>query len=188
MEMIEKLFTSKIRVILLTYFLFEVGKGHLREISRKLKMPVSGVKREVDNLISLGILVKEGTNIIFNEECNIGEELKSILVKTDALIYPISKIFQKDEIDFALVFGSFARGDYKAGSDVDLMIIGNVHSSVIYKKIKSVESIVQREINPVILSLSDLKKQKDSGLMKDIQKKGFIMIKGDEDEFKKFIK
>ena len=48
--MLEKLFTSKTRVKLIQFLLFEQEESNLRGISKKLKIPVSSVKREIDNL------------------------------------------------------------------------------------------------------------------------------------------
>jgi predicted DNA-binding transcriptional regulator len=56
--MLEKLFTSKNRVKILNFFLFEKSESYIREISRNLKVSVSAVKKEVDNLLLTSILKK----------------------------------------------------------------------------------------------------------------------------------
>ena len=54
--MIEKIFTSKTRIKILEFLFFKKNETYIRDISKNLKMPVSGVKREVDDLESIGII------------------------------------------------------------------------------------------------------------------------------------
>ena len=65
--MLEKLFTSKNRVKILGHLFFEKPKSRIREISRELKMPVSGVKKEIDNLLVLNIISKNKQGIKLNK-------------------------------------------------------------------------------------------------------------------------
>lgn len=170
------------------FLLFEKEDSHLRGISKKLKIPVSSVKREIDNLKSVGIIVNEGNKIRVNRECNFLVDLKNILIKTDGIVYPVKKILNDEKIKYGIIFGSFARGDYTPESDVDLLIVGDMSSFDLHKKIRPVENEIGREINPVVWTVENLRKQKNSGFVKDILKKGFIILKGDENEFKKIVK
>ncbi len=185
--MLEKLFTSWSRVKILNFFLFESGESYIREISRKLGIPVSAVKREVDNLVLIGILSINKSRISLNRECNYVGDLKNIFIKTDAIIYPIKEAVKKVNADFVFIFGSFARGEYHKESDVDLMIVGNQKLFEIIKILKSVEEKIKREINPVVWSRDSLREKKSTGFVRDIFKKGIIMIKGDENELRKII-
>ena len=187
-NMLEKLFTSKNRIKLLNFFLFESDESHIREISRKLKIPVSAVKGEIDNLILIGILSINKSKIALNKECNYLDDLKNMFIKTDAIIYPIRESMKEAEVDFIFIFGSFARGEYHQESDVDLMVIGDQRLFGIIKILKSAEEKIKREINPVVWKLDHLKKEKNSSFIRDIFKKGIIMIKGDENELRKIIR
>lgn len=186
--MLEKLFTSKNRIKIMQYLFFNKSDTYIREISRDLKMPVSAVKREIDNLILTDILLKDEKKIMLNKKSPIIEELKSIFVKTDAISYQLREALKDKRIKYAFLFGSFARGDYNSDSDVDLMVIGDIKSIDLYKKIKTIEDKVKREINPVVWSVENLRKQKNSGFVKDIFKKEIIMIKGEENEIRQIVK
>ena len=72
--MLEKLFTSKNRIKLLNYFFFTEQKGRLRDISKKTKIVVSAVSRELNNLVKLGILKKEKDLFLLNNNCNYLKE------------------------------------------------------------------------------------------------------------------
>ncbi len=185
--MIEKLFTSKTRIKIISFFLFGKNESHIREISRELKISVSAVKREIDNLKSIGLINLDKNKITLNKNCNYLEDLKNLFIKTDYIIYPIKDVLKNEKIRYAFIFGSFARGTYTKDSDIDLMIIGNLDSFNLYKKLKPVENKIKRDINPVVWTLENLKKEKNSGFVKDIFKKGIIMIKGSEYELKRII-
>jgi len=169
------------------FLFFEKEKTHIREISRMLKIPVSGVKREIDNLKASG-LIEDIEGVSLNKKSTILEDLKNIFIKSDYITYPIKKAMDKTCAKFVLIFGSFAKGDYSTESDVDLLVVGNVKQSEIFEKIRPIERIIKRDINSVVWSLEDLKNKKKTGLIRDILKGRVIFIKGDENEFKKIIK
>mgnify|MGYP001594463135 FL=1 len=185
--MLEKLFTSKNRIKILSFFLFENQESYIREISRELNVPVSAVKKEIDNLSSIGILNKDKRKISLNNKCNYLEDLKNIFIKTDSIIYPIKEALKSNKIKYAFLFGSFARGDYQEESDVDLMIIGDIKLSEVINFINPVDDNIKRNINPVVWTTETLINEKNSGFIKDIFKKGIIMIKGDKNELRKII-
>ena len=167
--MIEKLFTSKNRVKILNFLLFEKTETYIREISRELKISASAVKREIDNLAFISIIKINRNKIILNRNCNFLDDLKNIFIKTDFIIYPLKEaIGSNKKIKFAFIFGSFARGKYSEESDIDLFVVGNIKLSEIYKLLKPLEEKTKREVNPVVWTLDNLKKEKNSGFIRDI--------------------
>ncbi|OGJ15383.1 hypothetical protein A3K73_07955 [Candidatus Pacearchaeota archaeon RBG_13_36_9] len=186
--MLEKIFTSKNRIKIMGFLFFEKQETHIREISRELKISPSAVKSEVENLLFVGIIKKEKNKIALNKRSSIAEDLKNILIKTDFIVYPIKEALKKVDAEFIFIFGSFARGDLTGESDIDLMVIGKISSFELYENIKPAEDKIRKEINPVVWTLEHLRGKKDSGFVKDIFKKGIIMIKGEEDELRKIVK
>lgn len=185
--MLEKLFTSKARIRTLDYLFFHRKETYLREIAKDLKLSPSAIKRELDNLFNLGLIKKERNKIMLNESNPFLEDLKRIFLKTDSISYPIKEALKKINADFILIFGSFAQEKYNSESDIDLLIIGKTKQQEVFKTLKSAEKIIKREINPVVWTLQELKKNKNKGFVKDISKKNKIMIKGDENEFQGLI-
>lgn len=186
--MIEKLFTSKTRIKVLEYLFFCRKETYLREIAKELKVSPSAVKKELDNILDLGLIKKQKNKIILNESSPILEELRKIFLKTDSINYPIKKAIEKLDIKFALIFGSFARGVYNSESDVDLLVIGKVRQEEVFRALKYVEKLIKREVNPVVWTLEELEKNKNKGFVRDIVKKEKIMVIGDENEFKRVVK
>lgn len=185
---LDKIFGSNARVDILGYLFFDEKESYLRELAKKLKISPSAVKREIENLEALGILKKKNNRITLNESSVILNELRSIFMKTDFIIYPIKKSLDSNKIKFAFVFGSFARGDYVKESDVDVMIIGDIKLKEVISLTSLPEKKIGRDINPVVWSVENLKKEKNSGFVRDVFRKGIIMIKGDESELRKIVK
>jgi predicted nucleotidyltransferase len=183
--MIEKLFTSKIRIKLLEYFFFYKNNGGIREISLITNLPVSAVSRELKNLVSLGILSKNKNNFILNN-FNYLEDLKNILLKTDSFAFLFKNKFKPT--DFCFIFGSFANNHYNHESDIDLFVIGDLSLNEVMNIIKPIENKLRRTINPVVWTKSEFQKNKSKSFIKDILSKKIIMIEGDENEFRKFAK
>jgi len=170
------------------FFLFSKDETYVREISRELDAPVSSIKREMDNLISFGFIEKKGRRIFLNKKLNIIKELKNIFIKTDFIAYPIEEVLRKNKkIKYALIFGSFARGDYSFESDIDLMVIGEIKLDSVIKIIKPVEEKIRRDINPVVWKIEDFVEKKKEGFVRDLFSKKIIMLKGDENELRKIV-
>jgi len=178
--MIEKLFTSKNRVKILMFLLFEKEKTYIREMSRMLKLSPNAVKREIDNLCRIGLILNEDSEIKVNKNSNIINAVREILLKTDYVYYPIKSSLKKSKISVALIFGSFANNKDNISSDVDLLIIGDVTQEEVFNDLKKPESEIGREINPVVWNAETLRKNKGGAFFKDVMKKKKIFIMGDE--------
>ena len=63
MEMIEQLFGSKTRVKLLQLFYSNPNRAfYVREITRKIDEQINSVRRELSNLLNIGIIVSDSNN------------------------------------------------------------------------------------------------------------------------------
>ena len=131
----------------------EKGKRlHLREIERRTGLNARGIQRVLAQFIKVGIVQMEpdGNRIYFsvNEKCPIYSELRLLILKTVGLAGVI-----KDALDIAwgmklaYIYGSFAEGQADSDSDVDLMIVGDVHRGGVATHIAAAQRIINREIN-----------------------------------------
>lgn len=184
---IAKLFGSKNRISILAYMIFSRKESYIRQISKETSISVSIVKKEIDNLLFLGILASKGRNIFLNKDCPFLEDLKNILIKTDYMFVPLKKAFNVVNLDFVLLFGSFAKGNFSYESDVDLLVIGESNLVEVYKILKKVEKEIGRVINPVVWTKKALLEKKNSAFVRDILSKKIVMVTGDEAEFRKLV-
>ena len=71
-----------------------------------------------------------------------------------------SELSSLSGIQAAFIYGSFARNEERSTSDVDLLILGNVHEKSLIQTAKRLEKKLQREVNYRFYSLEDWKKRK----------------------------
>jgi predicted nucleotidyltransferase len=101
------------------------------ELIRLAGSGVGAVHRELARLVSSGIVSVRplGRQKIYsaNRESPIFRELHGLIIKTVGLLQPLRDALEPftDRIKYAFIYGSTARGDDHAASDVDLMIIGD---------------------------------------------------------------
>ena len=193
---IDTLFGSKTRVTLLSKLMMNPDKQfYLRELSRDLKIPYSMLYKEEKTLVSLGILSEEKrgnvTFVYVNKKVPYFTELKSLITKTVGLGDVVkTALLGLKGIRFALIFGSFARGEESVSSDVDLLIIGNLDEEKILKAVSQAEVEVAREINYILWSEQEFKKRIRSRnhLLVEIASNPITMLIGEGDDFRRATK
>ena len=191
--MLNKLFTSKTRVKILSVLIFNQDKEyHLREIAKKINAVPIFASKELENLADMGLIIKrKKANLSLysiNPNCSYLNDLKNIFIKTDLLGEGI-----KEKLDgktrYCLIYGSFAKGTENSNSDIDLMVISEMKEDELLKIINKIEIETKREINHILWNEKTFKeKAKNNHLLKTINKNKVIMLIGDENEFRKQIK
>ena len=105
---------------------------HGREIARRTGLPSGTVIRELNRLTDAGLLKREkrGNQSLYSADraCPVFEEVAGMLRKTSGAADVIAEALAplSDQIEKAFVHGSFAKGTAKAGSDIDVLIVGAV--------------------------------------------------------------
>lgn len=191
--MLEKLFTSKTRVRILGMLLFNPDSNfHLREISREVEITPTYVKKELQNLKELNLVLtsKKGNLTLFqiNRNSPVFTELKSLFMKTEYFGELIKKSLEELKIDFAFIFGSFAKGIESEGSDIDLFVVGDINENGLLEIIQETEERTGREINYILWKKDILMgRARKHHLLNEIARNPVIMLVGDENELRKII-
>ncbi len=191
-----KLFRSRgLILILKLLFLNSASEFHLNDIARRTGLAPSTAAKESRTLLNLGLVTKrtKGNLVLYsiNKEGIIYDELRRIFMKYELLDEIIaSKLPAAGNIRYALIYGSFAKGTEREGSDVDLLIVGDVDEEALLKSISEAQGRIGREINYILWSEKEFldKAKKRIPLLNDISKTPVIMMIGDENEFKRTIK
>lgn len=129
---------------------------HLREVARRTALNTKTVMRELHALRDAGILMSNdvGSQVIYrlNPDCPIVDELRSIVRKTLGLAGILQQALTPfaDRIDLAYVYGSHVRGDERADSDVDLMIVGSVSLRELSSALREAGRSLRRTISPTL--------------------------------------
>lgn len=190
---IEKIFGSRIRAKVLAWFFMHTDESFfVRQLSNILKEDSTNLSRELSNLEQIGILLstRQGTLKYFytNKNCSFFNELKGLVLKTVGVIKEIKLAFEEfPGIRYAFIYGSYARKEEKADSDVDLMIIGDIDLDRLDSLISNIEKRSGRTINYVAYDYKEYssKRKKKDGFIMDVLKDKKIMIIGDKGELEK---
>ena len=167
--LLERLFSSRVRVRLLTLFLLRPElRNHIRALASEVGAQYNAVGKELRNLEQAGLLKSEtsaGRKIYgLNPQFPFIPELRNIFLKTvgagDIVRQTIGGF---DGIDKAFIFGSFAEGEPDAESDLDLMIIGNIDVSRLASAVMKIEEILAREVNYVLITPSEWESRLEEG-------------------------
>jgi predicted nucleotidyltransferase len=86
-------------------------------------------------------------------------EIRNLVLKTSGLADVLKSALADKKIRVAFVFGSFVRGEEKAGSDVDLMVIGQLGLRDLSRLLSGIEEKIGREVNPYVLHEDEFRKR-----------------------------
>lgn len=193
--MLQKLFSSRVRVEILSTFLMNPERElYVREVARLTGEDYKNVSMELRNLREIGLVSSrnEGNLKYFslNKEFVIYEELKSIFMKTKGAVGILREaVSTKRDIDYAFIYGSFATGEERAESDIDLMVIGRISLEEVLALIRGPEEKLSREINVSLYDLQEIRKRvKDHDpFIMEVLGGSKIMLIGDENELRRII-
>ncbi|MEI7758786.1 MAG: transcriptional regulator [bacterium] len=169
--MIDQLFGSKTRVKLLQLFYSNPNRSfYVREITRKIDEQINSVRRELANLLTIGIIVsRNDNNKLFyevNKKFEYNRALSEIFSKAPSLktseldsegvvIIDQGNIFKGvGNVELAFYTGQFTNDEI---SGIDLMIVGDVNKNKLDKFILELESQENKEIRYVVMDLEEYK-------------------------------
>lgn len=139
---------------------------YTKEILRATGMGVATIKRELERMLAAGILTmkKIGNQHHYqaNPQCPIFEELVGIVKKTIGVTAVLRQALEPlaEKIDRAFVFGSFASGKEQPGSDIDLLVVGDVAFGEVVAAVYDTQEILGREINPKVFNKKEWQKMR----------------------------
>lgn len=161
-----------------------------REISRLTGLPHGQVPRELARLVDVGLLtrVRRGREVYYqaNRRSPVFNEVRALMVKTrgvgDALRDGLRGL--GDRVELALVYGSFARGEERAGSDVDVLVIGPASFAETVLALREARERIGREVNATVFSREEFRTKALEGhsFVSDVLTRPKIMLIGEERE------
>ncbi|PIZ62655.1 transcriptional regulator [Candidatus Saccharibacteria bacterium CG_4_10_14_0_2_um_filter_52_9] len=166
--MIEQLFGSKTRVKLLQLFYSNPNRSfYVREITRKIDEQINSVRRELSNLLAIGIITSDNNNNKLYYEVNQAFEYYSPLKQIfGGGVKKTKKATDTDEaeqeldlrsvghIDLAVYTGQFTRDE---ATGIDLLIVGEINPNALQKYVDDLESKENKSIRYTSMSLSDFR-------------------------------
>jgi len=191
---LERLFRSRAQILILKLlFLNPAGSFHLNDIARKTGLVPSVVAKECAVMLDLGLVKRsvQGNMTIYeiNREGVIHDELKRIFMKYELLDELLASKLRTEQVRYAMIYGSFAKGTEGGRSDVDLLVVGNVSEDALSKAVNEVERKTGREVNYILWTEREFTEKARSKipLIRELSKTPVVMIVGEESEFKRAI-
>ena len=164
--MIDALFGSKTRVKLLHLFLNNPGKAfYVREITRLIDEQINSVRRELSNMLDIGIITSSNADNKLYYEVNQrysyyvpfraifadGRMESSSNVSSHESVWTES-IKELPDLRLAIAAGVLVKG---SASSVDLLLVGDVPLQKVRSVIKGIEQSEGRELNYTIISYDE---------------------------------
>ena len=164
-----------------------------RQLIRSVGAGHGAIQRELKQLTDMGLIVRktQGNQVLYraNAKSPIFAEIKSLITKTagihDAIRSALAPL--ASQIEVAFVFGSVARQEERSGSDVDLMILGDVSFSEVVATLGPTQKTLAREINPNIFPVPEFRSKLAAGnhFLRSVMKEKKLFVLGSEHELKK---
>lgn len=139
------------------YFINPEARHYVRELANLLKLDPGNLSRKMMELKNDGLFLEEseGKNHFFrlNKNFPLLNEYKSIYEAKFGITQSIKKVLGEiGKISEAYIFGSYAKGNFEEGSDIDLLIVGDNEHESLFKAISSLEKLWHREVNIIDFS------------------------------------
>ncbi|HSX15224.1 MAG TPA: winged helix-turn-helix domain-containing protein [Candidatus Saccharimonadales bacterium] len=173
--MIEQLFGSKTRVKLLQLFYSNPNRSfYVREITRKIDEQINSVRRELANLLNVGLITSDTSNNKVYYEVNQKYEFfpplqeifggGGVKVRRAAPAAKASKAIElplADEtadlkalgnVEIAALMGQFTRDE---STGIDVLIVGNVNQNALTKYVTELERQEGKDLRYTVFSLDD---------------------------------
>lgn len=166
--MIDALFGSKTRVKLLHLFLNNPGKAfYVREITRLIDEQINSVRRELSNLLEVGVITSDSAdNKLYyeiNQQYEFYTPFRAIFAnqKVTPAIQSASKkatpswqaaITSLPNVRVAIIAGRLVPG---SASPVDLLLVGDISSAKAKSLVAAIEKAEGREVSYSVLSYDE---------------------------------
>lgn len=163
--MIDALFGSKTRIKLLHLFLNNPGKSfYVREITRLIDEQINSVRRELSNMLQVGIITSDSADNKLYYEVNqryehyvplraifTDEDVKLAEAKTPNVSWE-NLLTDIDGLRIVIMAGVLVHGSL---SKIDILLVGSASSAKIQRAIKAVEKIEGRELNYTLMTYDE---------------------------------
>jgi len=164
------------------------GDYYLKELVRELNENNNALRRELNRLERIGLLCaeKRGPTKVYrvSRQHPLYPELKGLVLKTTGLGQAVrDRLTELGQIDIAFVYGSFARGEEDASSDIDLLIVGRVDLELLRPVLRELEQQLGREINETVYDFDEFIQRQREGdaFLRRVMAGPRIVLIGDAD-------
>jgi len=191
MTTLQDFMISRVRVKMVKLFFASPESMYfVREITREIKEEINAVRRELDRMLSVGMLRSEqrGNRLYYsvNTKYLYFQELQQMVIKSTGLGRKLRKNMRKlGAVSFVMFSGRFVRRLSPRQGEVDILVIGEVVLPELSLLIKEEEQVLKREINYAVFSDEEFefRKTRRDPFVMDVLNGTRVMIIGSEDDY-----
>jgi predicted nucleotidyltransferase len=130
---------------------------------RRSGLSESAMRQELSKLVRLDLVRRrqDGNRVYFraNREHPLFPELQGLVLKTVGLPAALRSRLQVPQVRIAFIFGSLAASQERAGSDVDIMVIGDLGLRALTALLSGISETLGREINSHVMTVTEYRKR-----------------------------
>ena len=138
---------------------------YTREIIGAANVGASAIQNELEQLTRAGLLLREprGNQVHYraNRRAPIFPELSGIVTKTFGIADVLKKALAPlaNAIDLAFVYGSIARGQAAAESDIDVFVVTPLELADLDRVLDTAEKKLGRKVSPTVMDRSEFEQR-----------------------------
>ncbi|MCK4340787.1 MAG: transcriptional regulator [Phycisphaerae bacterium] len=190
---LDALLSKNLQAILAATLMQPERWWYLSDLAKHLHRTPSSLQRPLAALVESGILRRreDGNRVYFqpDPECPFLSELQSIIVKTVGLVEFLRELLEplRNRIDCAFVYGSIARAEEVASSDIDLMLIGDATRFDFTPALREAENRLNRPVNATVYKRDEFAKKLSVGnhFLQAVLDKEKLFIVGSEHDLER---
>jgi predicted nucleotidyltransferase len=187
------LFGKTRRAVLSVLYSHTDESFYLRQLVRITGIGVGAMQRELKQLTESGIIrrLQIGRQIFFqaNTDCPVFKELRDLIIKTIGVgdVLRSALVPLAERIQIAFIYGSLARGEETRGSDLDVLVVGDLTFAEVVSAISPLQETLSREINPSVYPLKEFRSKVSEGqhFISTVLEAPKIFVIGDNNELEK---
>jgi predicted nucleotidyltransferase len=178
--------------LLVQTFLHPDEDLHVGALVRLLNVSRGALARELADMTEAEILQqsRRGNQVLYraNREAPFFKELRGLIQKTAGAIPALKEAVHAvaDEVDFAFLFGSVAKGEDRSDSDMDLMLIGDRVTGRVKAELKVTMKDFGRALDIQEFTVDQYCELLEQGspFLVDVINGPIIMLSGEKDDLK----
>jgi len=177
---------TRLRKRLLAYtFTHSEENFYVRELAALINEDPGNLSRELRRLEAEGLYksVARGKEKFYslNRDYSLFQELKKMIFKTEGVAGTLKSLIDGyPGISLAFLYGSYAKEQEKASSDIDLIVVGQLARDKFTRQIRGLEEKFNREINFNAYTKEEFDKErrKEGGFLDVLLKERIFLLKG----------
>ncbi len=152
------------RKVLTFFYVNREARVYVRQLAAALDADSTNLSRELTRLAHEGFLSaeREGRQLYYsvNHAYPYLKPVFALLQGSVGIEPTLKKALQLvNGIESAWIFGSFAKGEADANSDIDLLIVGRPDQARLSREIRKTEKALHREVSYTVFTPEELKRR-----------------------------